>query len=643
LFYLLHTCYTPFTHKPENIALFCRKTYNVVVFDFLIYWRIYERNNNVKKFLLILFFLILICVIGLSIFIVTFDANRFRPMIIERLETILGSKVDINKISLTWHNGIALVIDKLAIYSKDKNLEAPDISLEKAYAVIELAPLLQKNIKFASISLDKPLLSIVKNPTGNIVIQGINPQQSEAPTLKESETSTGKDDASFLSFFIKTLRVKDGKISFTDQTKQPSIDIIVNDFDATLRNVSLSGPFMIEAQMSVFSNSQNIKLLGTLSGLSTNVPVLKDFDADIDIGATKQNQLMQAIPALRSAGLRQGTSGNLHIHLDILELRPEGIENFSGEIQLKDGQFALSQLYAPIEKIDIDASMDLNEFNLKGFSASIAGASIAAKGTATNLQANPNLKISIASKIPKLSNLITALMATRPKIDGSLTFSFDGTATGLTWPSISSTLSGEGTFSLQRGVLLDINLTRLAIEKTSMIPGMAETVLNYLPAPVKNTLDQPYTLLDPIHKSFIMHNGNVSLNNLVINADYWTAETSAQLSLSGYISGHGLFRFQRVISNAMISGFEQIRSICNEDNMIEFPISYHMANGRFTFLPDIEYITSRLTAASSQEILSGLLQQTTGTPGGSGGEASGSSSSPTQGLLGEILKRAVEN
>jgi len=599
LFYLLHTCYTPFTHKPENIALFCRKTYNVVVFDFLIYWRIYERNNNVKKFLLILFFLILICVIGLSIFIVTFDANRFRPMIIERLETILGSKVDINKISLTWHNGIALVIDKLAIYSKDKNLEAPDISLEKAYAVIELAPLLQKNIKFASISLDKPLLSIVKNPTGNIVIQGINPQQSEAPTLKESETSTGKDDASFLSFFIKTLRVKDGKISFTDQTKQPSIDIIVNDFDATLRNVSLSGPFMIEAQMSVFSNSQNIKLLGTLSGLSTNVPVLKDFDADIDIGATKQNQLMQAIPALRSAGLRQGTSGNLHIHLDILELRPEGIENFSGEIQLKDGQFALSQLYAPIEKIDIDASMDLNEFNLKGFSASIAGASIAAKGTATNLQANPNLKISIASKIPKLSNLITALMATRPKIDGSLTFSFDGTATGLTWQSISSTLSGEGTFSLQR--------------------------------------------LDPIHKSFIMHNGNVSLNNLVINADYWTAETSAQLNLSGYISGRGLFRFQRVISNAMISGFEQIRSICNEDNMIEFPISYHMANGRFTFLPDIEYITSRLTAASSQEILSGLLQQTTGTPGGSGGEASGSSASPTQGLLGEILKRAVEN
>jgi hypothetical protein len=68
-----------------------------------------------KRFLLILSALLLIAAIALGVFLATFNADRYRPTVVQKMEAALGRPVKLQRIALRWKGGIAAELHGLEI------------------------------------------------------------------------------------------------------------------------------------------------------------------------------------------------------------------------------------------------------------------------------------------------------------------------------------------------------------------------------------------------------------------------------------------------------------------------------------------------------------------------------------------------
>ncbi|MFH1753628.1 MAG: AsmA family protein [Candidatus Omnitrophota bacterium] len=592
-----------------------------------------------KKILLILGIIVLIGAVSIGVFIATFDANSFKPLVSEKLGDALGSRVEIGDLSLVFRGGIALAVDSLAIYEHDNLTQAPDLSLKSAYASLKIVPLLKKDIQVASVMLMKPKIQITRDKNGVIKVRGVNPPPaSQDEKLKDSTPQTQKA-APAVSFLIGSIQITDGEARYQDEMLQPPVDVTVRDLDVTLKNVSMVKPIAFEALMAVFAEKQNISLKGTISGLEQNAPALKGFTASADLGSFQYVELARSIPALRDAGLEEGLAGNVSLSIPSMRIGADGIEEMSANIRLSDGRVAVSQIKAPVEKIQIAASYNHPNAAIDTFSASLAGASLDASGTVTDVANAQDADLKIKANMPKLNAFIQSLTGSAPKIDGSLSISLDGAATGLDWPRMSQTLSGAGTMKLQNGVILDTNIMREVLQKITFIPGLAAIVEEKLPASVKAKLREDYTLLQPIEKNFSIQNGTIALDGLTIETDLFSLNADAKATLAGEINGRGIIRFNKMVSEAMVNGFSQLSSLQDPEKMVSFPVVFGISKNATSFMPDLQFIAQKLAAEKGKELLGDLLKKAQKDGEGEGGEEGESSQRPS--LFDQLLKEAL--
>lgn len=68
-----------------------------------------------KRVLVILLVLFLLTAVGVGVFLAPVNADRYRPIVVQRVEAVLGRPVQLKKISLRWKGGIAAEFKGLAV------------------------------------------------------------------------------------------------------------------------------------------------------------------------------------------------------------------------------------------------------------------------------------------------------------------------------------------------------------------------------------------------------------------------------------------------------------------------------------------------------------------------------------------------
>ncbi len=99
-----------------------------------------------KKFLIGLILLLILPAAALGIFIATFNAELYRPLVIRTLEQSLGKPVKLERMSLGWSGGIALSLQNLAVDSQ------PPLRVDELRLVVRPLPLLRKELQVSSIT-----------------------------------------------------------------------------------------------------------------------------------------------------------------------------------------------------------------------------------------------------------------------------------------------------------------------------------------------------------------------------------------------------------------------------------------------------------------------------------------------------------
>ncbi|MFA6079319.1 MAG: AsmA-like C-terminal region-containing protein [Candidatus Omnitrophota bacterium] len=557
-----------------------------------------------KKIVIILLILVIAVISAFTIFLATFDLNRYNRSIASQIETVVGNPVEIGRVSLKWKGRLLLDIEKFRIFEEENGQKVPALSFDHADMSLEIMPLLSMQLKVSSASITRLSVHLIRAKDGVIIIRGYSPKAVVGTAQSKPSTAPA-----MVNFSIGRAALRDSAVRFEDMMMDPPADIVIDSIDADIKNISINGPVQFAVKMSVFSEIQNFDISGTAGGFAAGPLYVKDLGAGLDLGTINNSELMVSVPALRNIGIGEGMKGALKVNMKALQVSGGKIDKILADLKFNDGRISLSSLREPVEGIGLLASLVDDKLSVDQFSARLANAALKGSADVSNIFAVPQTAFHLNTEISALKEFLSKLAGGRQYLDGKVTLSFDGTMSGSSSEEILKSLSGSGLFTLDNGVILDTNLIRQSLGAIAMFPGLVENLSGSLPAPIKDAMDKEYTLLKPFRQSIIIKDGVADLPDLKIETDLAEVKGAANLTLQGELAGNGVIRFSPDLSEGMIKAVGQMRYLAGQDNIVEFPITFKASGAGASVMPDLQYIGTKVTMQKGQEMVTDLFKK----------------------------------
>jgi uncharacterized protein involved in outer membrane biogenesis len=577
-----------------------------------------------KKFFIIIFVLIVLSVGALAVFVITFDANRYKDFVIEKLEDALGSPVTIDSISLGFWDGLSLQLDGLAIYRDRGSMDKPAAALDRAKASVRLLPLLSKKLEISAISLLRPQLNIIKEADGRVRVDGVNPKPAGKPGPATTEAAAAPVD-----FLVNRIRVEDGQIGYLDRSSATPTSIRVRDLDILLKNISLKPdePVDFEGRVALFGAQQNFDIKGRVRMKTPAGPYLiENVTAYADLNKIDLKELAASI---KDPGLRE-LQGRVDLQTDRLVVGQRGISDLDAQFILKDGRVRTQSFRSPIENLNIDGSFTSDLFRLRGFSAILARGQISATGESRGYL-SPSPSTSLQAKIDgvMLQELLPERRPDQPQVHGRFSAVFGGNAAGFSWPQISQTLNGQGEVALAEGAIININILRMVFDGLSKIPGVEDTINAQLPARYRQTLSLRDTFIQPVRFPVTIVNGVLMIPNIRMGFDGFELFGRGQISMAGAVNCEATLVLAPDLSAMLLQNVPQIQYIADPNGNLAIPVKIIGSAENLKVLPDMNYVLSRVLATKGSELIGDVLQKGLGKgdASSSGAAASGESGS----------------
>jgi hypothetical protein len=111
-----------------------------------------------KKALWVLLGVVVVAVIGVAIFLATFDADRYRPLVVEKLQAALGRPVRLGHLRLSWRGGIAVTLQQVAFGDEQATATDPFFQAETVDAIMAWRPLLKKQVEIDALHVREGVL-----------------------------------------------------------------------------------------------------------------------------------------------------------------------------------------------------------------------------------------------------------------------------------------------------------------------------------------------------------------------------------------------------------------------------------------------------------------------------------------------------
>ena len=663
------------------------------------------------KVLKIIFFVVIAVIVigGIAIFIFlkTFDIERFRPQIIAGANEALGRDVDFKDMSfnMSFKEGLNFKINQLAI-SEDPDFQEGDfLKAESISLGVDIISFLTKRqILISNIQVQSPKVALIRAKDGRINVQTLGKitSKDKDKTLdsKQPESSHGQDKSkanvskaafSLPLIFAETIEVKDGIVVYIDKYSTPEVVLEISQFGLLINRFSLTAPFSIKAEGSIFSDEKNFSLGGkALVDIKTNQVKLNDWKIVTDLAKLSLKSVRESLPILKDSSFPDSLRGKVDLTLKELAIDSEtsftlsldgelsgGAVNFEEivpgisleasrialkiiDFSLKDPfRFSLQAAYLSeqpdvfveggvvldinsksVQLRGVEVSTDLSLISLSKlqssfkalqpvelpeklegkFVANIAQINVSDKGISSllfngeltnglikfkhmvsplgsiysrvkgteskldveelslvvgegNLKAvaavddylgSPNYSLSVDIKNIDLGEVIA--QSKQPvKIKGPLSGNFNVKSQGKIPSDIIESLSGEGNLEIKDGMLTDINILQVILDKISIIPGLVDRVKATLPERYKKKLTQKDTILTKLKVKTIIQDEVSSIEPVEIEADGFILSGVGNVSFDqSFLINGGLF-IPEDLSASMIESVPELGYLLNEE------------------------------------------------------------------------------
>jgi hypothetical protein len=571
----------------------------------------------IKKLLFFTLLFILIAVGALAVFLFTFNVDQLRPLIVEKLEEGLGKPVEIERLSLTWADGIALKLNRLALYGDDAKRGRAVVELEEVSVVVKLLPLLRKEIEIRSVRLIRPYFHLIRNSAGQVSIAGLEQPRPKAEPPGPAVTPAGVSSpeavkASVIPLLVEHFKLEDGKLRFTDQKSEPPLDLEVREADLTVRNVSFDRPVEIQGKAAFLSDRQNLALRGRLRVNQKELSgTLEDVVFETKLSDWQMERLIEAFPKSRKLGIGQNPEGNFKVRIDSLEFNREGVGKFSSQVDLEGGRVVLSSLGAPLEKIELQGLIGEERIEVRNFSMNLAGGTLLAEGTLEKWMAPQPKQLTLRTTVQgvSLETLVPPKRPDEPSLRGRLAAQFQGGARAAQIETLPRALSGGGKVSVSDPVLVNVNVIREVFNRLSVIPSLVERLQNRLPEDYKEKLEAEDTVLKPIEIPFTAQNRTLFIDQFVIASDTFEIQGAGRVGFDGSLNGQAILLIDPDLSNAFIRSIEELRYLANAEGRLQIPLVILGLLPHVQVYPDVQQVAALLAASKTREVVGSFLEK----------------------------------
>ncbi len=214
-----------------------------------------------KRLLVVLGLLIVLAILGFGVFLATFDADRYRPLLVSKLQAALERPVRLQRLSLRWRGGVAVTLRGLAIEQDARAGGEPLVQMESATAIVRVLPLLSKEVRIVSVILTRPRVHVSRDAEGRVNLLGL--AALAGPSAASGRTQAAGETA--VSFNVGSVRIGEGTLHWTDAMTTPPTDLWLKALDVTVTHRAPGEPMDVSLRGAFAGERQNLKLSGRVT------------------------------------------------------------------------------------------------------------------------------------------------------------------------------------------------------------------------------------------------------------------------------------------------------------------------------------------------------------------------------------------
>jgi uncharacterized protein involved in outer membrane biogenesis len=531
-----------------------------------------------RRIFIVAAIIVAVVIMGVVIFLATFNVNRYHGAIQSQLEQRLVRKVTLGDMRLNLFPPRFSVQDLSIADDSAFGAEKPFVQTQKLDVSVKLFPLLKGSVEIDSLELQRPDVELIKNEQGVWNFSSLGgPSASTNPSSPPSSASgtsgSSKADTSQpspdrpaqstggggLPFSLARLTITDGQVAVTDlQSKSPRA--VYDHIDLNVRNFAPNVAFSINLAAHLPGpGTQQVRLQGQAGPIVQEQPASTPFRGTLEVqqvGIAGLQKFLASPALVNTDGI---LSGQTKINSE------SGKLSASGQMNLQNAKVrGLDLGYSISTEYDITDDLLADLITIRNTTIKLGTMPILVSGS-VNMQQNTaqvdlhlkadNISIAEAGKLAAASGIAFAPGAT---IVGNI--NADVQARGpADKPALSGTLSGRDLQITGKGIPQPVNIkavnlaftpTEIHSDNFNVISGGTTvsaqfSVRQYLSKapPVDATIRAPNAALAEV-LSIAKAYGITGLEDIsgagTLNMDLHATGTTDKPTMSGTISGRDL-------------------------------------------------------------------------------------------------------
>lgn len=329
-------------------------------------------TNLARKSLLVLAAIIVLVLVGVSIFLLTLDPNRYRGYIVDRLSQTLGRPVEAADVNLEWVP-LSLTLNEIRV-AESADFEGEYILSAQAIGIqVTLLSLLTGDPVVSEFQVERPTIYLRENSSGQWNITRLGQTTGSGNETEQEETSGGAP----IETPVRNWVLNEGTV-VVERSGHPPIRL--EGINLTFSDISTQQrfPFQIRA---AFQGDTRLAAKGLIGPLNLDSFAETPFSAEGQLEANLESlraTLQDWVPQITPLSGRMTFDWNLSrtnetplrvsgkVHLEDASLQPQGFTRpftiQEADLEFDPSQAELKNLKIAIGEGTIEGYAKVNDF-----------------------------------------------------------------------------------------------------------------------------------------------------------------------------------------------------------------------------------------------------------------------------------------
>ena len=542
--------------------------------------------------------LVLLALLGSVLLLAVSNLNGYleenRDRLSAMVSEVVGREVAFERAEVAFSGGIAVRVSGLRVAEDPAYGSLDFLALDQAYVGVRLLPALGGRIEVRGIRLDAPTIRVVQAAAGfNFDSLGADPQTSSTTPAPPDEAPSDSDagGGAAPAVVIAAFEIVEGTLTYEDQTGPDGLSLVIEDFETSGYDLSLTGPISIAFGGRIRSAKP------VDAGLESR------FDGTVELVSVKRQQggMMLRSPALHPGlfGVRLEEGGEVErvedLAIDVV--LPEGLTRTGVPVNIRSSRARLAGLDLSQLVLDVvyrDSTRGA-EIGVGQASVGLAGGTIEATGDVVlgPPGASP-FDLETKARALDAGTLATALMGAPA---GSLTGMLGGevqlAGDGLDWGSLERSLTGKLRLAIGAGALEQTNLLNTLARSLTKDPGLGSLLAQSLREAAPEALSGDRTSFEGVDIALEIVDGVVRAKDLSLSAEDFSLQAAGQVRLDGAVAVDGTIELSADLSRAILSEADGLAPLISDGDRVTLPLRFGGTTASLSIAPDLSALAGK--------------------------------------------------